>query len=330
MKRPSVDISDEIVPPVKHAAKRPKIIRPTQQAGGSIFRGVKRKLKRGAKKLGRTAADTLATNAASVASGFAGLAAPSFGKREAGVLPPPVRNILEKQGDTVITSLRAIRTPLDLVTNAALNAITLGAFNKAVKAAGYDKAFHLALVINDKFVLDKQEVIKLTRSIPSGKSTESMPIPLKKSGVTLSVLLDNTREHMGDNRFTNYDARKNNCQDFIIGILEGNGLMPDDQETRDFIKQDAIEIFKKLPKGTAKIARGVTDFAAKADRFIFGRGPDKTPIKDLLNKHSKHHTKKHMNLMEKLIDSGVSFSEAHKRAQEKVGRGEVPASLSTI
>jgi len=41
--------------------------------------------------------------------------------------------------------------------------------------------------------------------------------------------------------------------------------------------------------------------------------------KDTLKKHSKHHTKKHMVLMKKLINQGKTFTEAHKLAQKKVG-----------
>lgn len=264
--------------PVTHSAvgskghdsphKRQKVIGPVPMQGGSVFRSIKRGVKKAAKGAAKAALSSALGPAASTALSASQL----LSKREAGTLPPAVRNILEKQGDTVITSLRAIRTPLDMVTNAALNLVTLGAFNKAVKKSGYDSAFHLALVINDKFVLDKQEVIKLTTSIPKGKDTQSKTIPLTKQGVTIGQLLEGARKHMGDNKFTNYNAKTNNCQDFIIALLEGNGLMPKDPSIREFIKQDAEAIFKKLPKGTAKIAKGVTDFAAKANRFVFGKG----------------------------------------------------------
>ena len=37
-----------------------------------------------------------------------------------------------------------------------------------------------------------------------------------------------------------------------------------------------------------------------------------------LNKHSKHHTKKHMDLMKKLMREGSSFKAAHTAAQKEV------------
>jgi hypothetical protein len=41
---------------------------------------------------------------------------------------------------------------------------------------------------------------------------------------------------------------------------------------------------------------------------------------DSLNKHKKHHTKKHMDLMKKLMKDGKSFKEAHNIAMKKVGK----------
>lgn len=42
--------------------------------------------------------------------------------------------------------------------------------------------------------------------------------------------------------------------------------------------------------------------------------------KKTLKKHSVHHTKKHMDLMIKLMKEGKSFTEAHNVAKKKVGK----------
>jgi hypothetical protein len=39
-----------------------------------------------------------------------------------------------------------------------------------------------------------------------------------------------------------------------------------------------------------------------------------------MKSHSKHHTKKHMDMMRKLMIQGKTFSQAHKSAQKKVGK----------
>ncbi len=39
-----------------------------------------------------------------------------------------------------------------------------------------------------------------------------------------------------------------------------------------------------------------------------------------MKKHSKHHSPRHMKMMERLMIRGSSFSSAHKAAQKKEGR----------
>ena len=41
---------------------------------------------------------------------------------------------------------------------------------------------------------------------------------------------------------------------------------------------------------------------------------------DAMKKHSKHHTPKHNRLMRSKMMQGMSFGEAHKLAQKKVGK----------
>ena len=43
-------------------------------------------------------------------------------------------------------------------------------------------------------------------------------------------------------------------------------------------------------------------------------------LKYTMKKHSKHHTSKHMKLMRSKMMQGMSFSDAHKLAQKKVGK----------
>mgnify|MGYP003110808328 FL=1 len=42
--------------------------------------------------------------------------------------------------------------------------------------------------------------------------------------------------------------------------------------------------------------------------------------KEMLKKHSAHHTKKHISEMKKDMKKGKSFTEAHKLAMKKVGK----------
>ena len=42
--------------------------------------------------------------------------------------------------------------------------------------------------------------------------------------------------------------------------------------------------------------------------------------KIILKKHSEHHSKKHMDMMKKMMRDGKSFTTAHKAAQKEVGK----------
>jgi len=51
--------------------------------------------------------------------------------------------------------------------------------------------------------------------------------------------------------------------------------------------------------------------------------PKKTLTKrqqETMKKHSKHHSKKHMDMMKQAMLKGKTFTEAHKMAQKKVGK----------
>ena len=50
------------------------------------------------------------------------------------------------------------------------------------------------------------------------------------------------------------------------------------------------------------------------------RGGKKKTNAQRLKEHSKHHTKKHIDMMRKDMKAGMSFTAAHKKAQKLVGK----------
>jgi len=82
-------------------------------------------------------------------------------------------------------------------------------------------------------------------------------------------MLMRTRERQGD-RFFLYDAFTNNCQDFIVDLLQANGVA--NAQNVAFVKQPLEGVVKDLPGYTSKLARFATDAAAIADVAIKGRG----------------------------------------------------------
>jgi hypothetical protein len=195
-----------------------------------------------------------------------------FPKRKAGVLRPKSRKLLEGITNEPITSLEVVRTPIESYINNVLNAISLGAFQKAVSSLGYDKLFHLSLFINKKYVFHKIEVLTLDNA-PKNLITEKSEVKnvsLGLGSLTIGQMISKTKEYMGDEKFTSYDPVNNNCQDLVLSFLKANNLSTPDLDK--FVKQDAQSIFSKLPAFVGKFAQGVTDIAGRFNRLMEGEG----------------------------------------------------------
>jgi hypothetical protein len=180
-------------------------------------------------------------------------------------LSPKVKNILSKCGDEIINHLEIQRVPLSKPLMLALNAFSLGQFDKNNP---YDKLFHLRLSITTylgNYTLEKNESINMTCSKPqSFEGTETMKVPISK--ITINELIDNTRKYMGA-EFIPYSIH-NNCQNFVLGVLKGNQL--DTPENVAFTKQNVEDIFKNMPDYVRKLANTITDIAGRADVVVQG------------------------------------------------------------
>lgn len=208
----------------------------------------------------------------------------SLFKRKSGLLPPKARKLLEMVKDEKVKSLKVVRTPLSSVLSTLLNIVSFGAFQRQLKRLGYDRAFHLALYINDNYSLDKQQVIKFEPSSPIKKGSEIVSVDLKGKDFTIGEMIAKTKALMGDKKFSNYDMKSNNCQDFVMAVLESNGVSSPDLER--FVKQDAVSIVAGMPKFVQKFGKRLTDMAAVANRFIEGTSINNNKKKSFLNKNT--------------------------------------------
>ena len=78
-------------------------------------------------------------------------------------------------------------------------------------------------------------------------------------GLTINILLNNTRNKMG-NSFLTYSAKDNNCQNFIWAILQSNGLLNSRKEL--FTKQSTDSYFSD---DLRKFTNTITDIGSKID-----------------------------------------------------------------
>lgn len=187
--------------------------------------------------------------------------------RDPTLLPPKARQLLNEVGNEKITSIQLVRTPLKNRT--LINILTGGKLDQEINNLNIDKVFHLAMVLNGKYLLDKQAVIHFERDANVVEpNSETLMVPVSRD-ITISELIENTKKQMGSN-FGPYNAENNNCSVFISNVLSSNGLNNGNTDT--FVNQKAKEIISKFPEFAKYLINAVTDVAAVADKVIQGNG----------------------------------------------------------
>lgn len=189
--------------------------------------------------------------------------------RDPGKLQPDGRRLLAEVGGEEITSIEIVRTPLSSFTRGFLNVISLGQFDK-ISQKFYDQMFHLSLWINGKYNLEKNEVVYFNRKNPREANSQVKVVSKIPQGLTIQELIDNTIKRMGPQNFSEYDAEKLNCQNFLINVLDGSNI--GDSADRNFIFQDATKIFKELPEYAKVLGKASTNLGAIFNRLIKGEG----------------------------------------------------------
>jgi hypothetical protein len=194
-----------------------------------------------------------------------------------------VIDIIKENGDNMITKMTLKRRPISNLFEKALNYSTFGEFEKANP---YDKLFHLAVVLeldNGKsYTLEKNATISMAE--PENKpDTEYKEVNYPTNSIiSLNSLLEKTRKRMGRKYFL-YDAKNNNCQDFLLNVFDANNLGGSDE--REFIKQDTRKIFNSSPKYLKPMAKFITDMGGRVDNtksFIYDLYKHKKDLNFLL------------------------------------------------
>ena len=189
--------------------------------------------------------------------------------RDPTINPPQVRNLLNSIGQEKVSSIKLIRTPLSKATQFLLNIASFGQLQEKMKEIGIDKLFHLSMLINGQYELEKNEVIKMRVNPNAVKSdSETLDVPIN-TDITIQQLMDNTQKQMGQN-YGSYDAKTNNCSIFLSNVLSANGLSNSNSET--FINQKTEELFNSFPALSKKIVDLGTTAGAVVERQISGEG----------------------------------------------------------
>lgn len=182
---------------------------------------------------------------------------------------------LEKVGNDKITSIEVARKPLSSGLKRLGDYLSGGKLSKRLKDLGYDDVYHSYLIVGtekgDKYKVQKDHVVNMVPATEDDYKYEHKSIPVTKD-LNLNTMIKNTEDKIGKNKLFVYSLENQNCQAFMKGMIDSNGLDKDlDYETRQVIKpQDAKYLVDSLDNysGVPKIA---TDVASSFDR-IFGEG----------------------------------------------------------
>jgi hypothetical protein len=175
-----------------------------------------------------------------------------YGRQE---FSPRVKALLNQFGRVPIKHITICRNPLREITFIA----------KIVSSLPYDKLYHLFLKIElqtgQQIVLEKNEQINMDIFRGFKQGTEVKEITAPTSHLTIDIMLNKTKEAMGNNFFT-YQAGNNNCQTFIYTILKVNNLLTPDNEIF-ILQRKTAEIFKN--ETLRKFTNTLTDVAGRLD-----------------------------------------------------------------
>ena len=172
-------------------------------------------------------------------------------------ISPSVDRYLREHGDEPIIQIIISRNVVSSLITGTLKVIS----PQFREMNGSDKLYHLKLLIKTSRVnlsLEKNEVISIS-PYKMEKGFENMNVTFS-SGLTLNILLSNTRQLMGNDKFLGYSSRNNNCQNFILAILQSNNMA--NSQNVFFTKQSTQELFSTSLR---KITNTITDIAAAAD-----------------------------------------------------------------
>jgi len=172
-----------------------------------------------------------------------------------------------------------VRVPIASVFNKILNLASFGKWNANLNNQPYDKVFHLYVLMtyldngNIKFALSERNETVRFRSASSKDFTSDknnvMQIPYTANSLTLGQVFDNTIRAGGDNIWV-YDFNTNNCQDYIVKLLQANNLA--NPNVLNFVKQDTTELVQKSLNPVLRAGlTGITDIAS-IGRKITGLG----------------------------------------------------------
>ena len=187
---------------------------------------------------------------------------------------------IEAHRDSPIQRIDAMRKPIEGVLKTFLSTLSFGKIDQISKQQGYDKLFHLGLIIRYRdlrdgnrektLLLEKNAIPSITFDPHFGPDIETSAVP-RRHFMTLGDFLAKGQAAMGG-RFWHYDPFNRgdgtNCQGFALAMLQANGLNTPDLQA--WIFQDPESIARGLSGPTRGLMRSLVDTGARLEHALHG------------------------------------------------------------
>ena len=214
------------------------------------------------------------------------------------MMPPIITKMISNYGNRVVVGATLYKHKISGVITGALNLLGNHSNN-------YKELHHLRIYFN----LDNgQEIfIEKNKRLNGGTGNEkpgSQKMRIEMSdlpqGLTFGEIVENTKNYMGP-KFIPYSSSSNNCQYFIMGILQANRF-GNVEKYREFIKEDTEEYFKNRD-GLRKIANTFTDLGGTFNAIQNGGTlQSKKIVKKSKNKKTNVHLKEITDINKQIYD----------------------------
>lgn len=176
-----------------------------------------------------------------------------------------VKKFLKEHGDEQIESVELGRVPIQSAISTVMNLISQGEYNRQMDKKGYDAFFHLFIVINDKYRLEKNQNVNVITNYKRGDDEDRISLGTSKN--TINEFFDNAIKDMGkDDFWRNYEGLRNNCQWWAENTIAANGLSR--SKANDFAFQDTQELRDAINPQVQEALKETTSIASGIDKFL--------------------------------------------------------------
>ena len=188
------------------------------------------------------------------------------------------RAIYDKVKDLPIVKMIIQRNPVQKAITELMSLTSGGKFKERFSKEPYDRLFHLKLILqsadNQIYSIEKNEVVNMENPPIRADKAEDKEVHNFPRGITLKTMVENYQNKKGKEKFFIYDGVSNNCQDFVLNLLQNTGIGT--QEDYNFIKQDTEHLFEGLTT-TRTIMKTATDTGAMLRGLLGGSIVNRKP-----------------------------------------------------